>query len=1280
MTTRALRNRLSQMHQVLQRLGIAAQALVIGSALACALQAGAATTLADSPVFATSAVPGNVALTLSVEWPTAVRTAHTGTTYASTDTYLGYFDPNKCYAYQYYATETADNLSHFYPVGTVATRLCTGAGQWSGNFLNWASTPTIDPFRWAMTGGYRIKDTTTETILQKARHSGQGSLTPDKSVTTSTTTEGATPFSGSIYSRIQGLGIRMRIASSSGRLGNTVEPYTSAITTMADNRAYDVYMRVKVCDPSTGAGGPEANCKQYGSNWKPEGLIQKYSNRIRFSAFGYLNDANGTRDGGVLRAQQKFVGPTRPVPGEPAVTNTENEWDPATGVFVRNPNSADSTQTNTDFAPATLVADSGVINYLNKFGQLNTNAYKELDPVSELYYTALRYYKNQGNVPEYTNMSSADATLFLDNFPAITRWNDPIQYSCQRNFILGIGDIYTHRDKNLPGNTGRTNEPALPALVSGDNTFGTGSSVTTWTNAAFTLQGLATPNWDNYSGRNNSAGIVGMAYYANTTDIRPTVTGNPATEGKQTIQTYWVDVLEQPFVASNQFYLAAKYGGFEVPDDYNPGTRTAALEQTLWSTNGQTLTGQDGTVQPRPDNYFTAGRPDTMVAGLTTAFEKIAAALEAFTTSFSTSVPQVAVSGNGSYSAQYDPNNWTGQVQASELSFNADGDPTLTAQWTATNKLAAQLAGTGWDTNRNVVTWDPLAATPAGVAFRSTSTGAGRVNATQLGLLDTTYRADNDSADYLNYLRGDRTHEQASTATGSTRAYRTRTQLLGDIVGSRARPVGPPSQPLSDATNPGYSTFRTTWRTRPTVVYVGANDGMLHAFNGALTGTDAGREIFAYVPNAVFNGPDGTPGASGLASLGRSPLNHRYLVNATPTSYDIDMGKTWNGTGVGTSTNWRSVLIGGLGKGGRTYYAIDVTNPAGVTTEATAAANVLWEFTAPQMGYTFGEPVVVKTRKYGWTVILPSGYNTPDGQGYLFFVNPSTGALLETVATGVGSVANDAGLAHANAYVVDFTDGYADAVYAGDLLGNLWRFDVTGASGVYPAPLRLATLSHPTDGAQPVTSRPIIELHPRTKQRVVMVGTGRLLADTDIASTQEQTFYAIADGNSVSFNTTAMLPTGITFPITRTQLVANTNLLTGYTATTAKPMGWFVDLGKNAGNNVAWRLVSDPTTFFGTVAFAPTLPNGDACSPSGSSRIYGTDFSNGLSKLTQNTTVVSYVSGGTGVVTDLRFLSVDGKVRLVSGSDRGVVQRVPGNFGTTIGLKRLNWRELPLSN
>lgn len=287
----------------------AVHAAVLGATLGWTLDTSAATTLADSPVFATSAVPGNLALTLSVEYPTAVRAAHTSTTYASATTYLGYFDPDKCYSY-YTGTEIGDDLSHFYPVGRYTNRTCAGAGEWSGNYLNWASTPTIDPFRWAMTGGYRVVDTTTTTILQKAfRTADDGSLTPDKSVTDSATTQGATPFSGNIHSRIHNLGIRMRFASSSAGLGDTVAAYTSSLTTMANNRAYDVMMRVKVCDSSATAGGVESNCRQYGSNWKPEGLIQRYSERMRFSAFGYLNETGNQRDGGVLRARQKFVGP-----------------------------------------------------------------------------------------------------------------------------------------------------------------------------------------------------------------------------------------------------------------------------------------------------------------------------------------------------------------------------------------------------------------------------------------------------------------------------------------------------------------------------------------------------------------------------------------------------------------------------------------------------------------------------------------------------------------------------------------------------------------------------------------------------------------------------------------------------------------------------------------------------------------------------------------------------------------------------------------------------------
>eukprot|EP01136_Pigoraptor_vietnamica_P028286 Opistho-1_new@85648 len=211
-----------------------------------------------------------------------------------------------------------------------------------------------------MTGGYRIIDTTTTTILQKSRDTGQG-LAPDKSITAAATVAEASPLGfNNLHTRIQSQGINMLFASSSAALGGAVADYNPAVAPVVGT-VYRAVMRVKVCDTATAAGGVEANCKQYGSNWKPEGLIQKYSNRIRFSAFGYLNHSDFLRDGAVLRAQQKFVGPTRPVPGEPAVTNAATEWDATTGVFYINPDATDAAQTNTNFTPSVSITNTHVL-------------------------------------------------------------------------------------------------------------------------------------------------------------------------------------------------------------------------------------------------------------------------------------------------------------------------------------------------------------------------------------------------------------------------------------------------------------------------------------------------------------------------------------------------------------------------------------------------------------------------------------------------------------------------------------------------------------------------------------------------------------------------------------------------------------------------------------------------------------------------------------------------------------------------------------------------------
>ncbi len=1238
----------------------------------------AATPLADQPVFSSISVPGNLALALSVEFPTAVSVAHTAG-YTSASTYLGYFDPNKCYLYSYHANEA---LRHFYPAGAATNRVCSS--KWSGNFLNWATMQTIDPFRWVLTGGYRATDTATETILEKAYASGQGGTSnfPDRTLNNNTDVAQTTPFPwGGLQMRIQGLGNKMRFTRN-GDVNSGPTPYDPSV---APDRGtvYEVSVRVKVCDTSAAAGPLEPNCTAYpAGNYKPTGLIQQYADQIRYSAFGYLNDSNLSRDGGVLRAQQKFVGPTHPVPGSGPVTNSASEWNASNGVMALNPDATDAADTSTLFG--VTVSNSGVMNYLNKFGQITPGSYKTYDPVGELYYAALRYFKKLGNVSEYTSMSgqsTATKATWIDGFPVITNWNDPIQYSCQKNFILGIGDVNTHADRNLPGATG-SSEPSKPALVTADATV----DALVATNKVGTLHGIGNIGaTQNYGGccSDNGALMAGLAYDANTKDIRPDDPADLArTKGRQTVQTYWLDILEySTYKANNQFYLAAKYGGFDAPPTFDPYAATSDIPLSWWHTSTDTVGGQ-----PRPDTYYTADRPDLVVAGLTKAFASIASKLKATTTSFSTALPQITSSGTASFAALFDAKTWSGELVASKLTMSG-GAPTLTEVWRFASKLDAQAAGTGWDTGRVIATYDT--ATGAGVPFRSAS-----LSAAQAATLDTAYRSGDDKADYLNYLRGERKHETSSTATGSAHAYRDRATLLGDIVNSKSHPVGPPSERYSSATNPGYSSFKSTYSARKTVVYVGTNAGVVHAIDGK-DDASGGNELFAYVPGALYAGPTATPQTNGLQALGNPTFTHYNFVDATPVSADVDMGKTVGGSG----TDWRTILVGGLGKGGRSLYALDITDPSTMTSEAAVASKVLWEFSDPDLGFTYGEPAIVKTKKHGWVVIFASGYNNANGQGYFFIVNPRNGALLEKIGTGAGSTADPAGMAHVRAFLLDVTDGTADAVYAGDLHGNLWRLDVTAASGSYPAPMKLAQLTDSAGVRLPVTSRPLIIPQPGTNRRYVTVGTGRLLDSTDSGNAQAQRYFAIIDGSGGRFNSAADLPSGITFPITTAKLkeLTNTELLNASKPpqpilNLTKEIGWFVDLGQLAGG-AGWRVVSDSSSYNGIVAFAAMVPaSNSACEPTGNSRVYAIDLGSGASRLRDPSgNPIAFNTTLPGVITSMSFFgdgTINGDKHLITGNDGGggsgngtaALDNPPIDLGGSAGLRRLNWREIPLAD
>jgi type IV pilus assembly protein PilY1 len=1254
----------------------------------------AQTVLADKPIAAGADVPGNLALTLSVEFPTAISIANLGD-YSDNATYLGYFDPLKCYNYIFNAVTPSS--SFFVPINLANgsnNHSCSNA--WSGNFMNWASMQTIDPFRWALTGGYRSVDTVNNTILEKAWGSSQGSVGANFPYRGTSQGGGNNLNSGLINSLtplgawnsfdfgIWGNGNAMVFsgdAASYGQQANSVQDLSNVNTANtnagAAAGAYRIYIRVRVCDATLGVAMLEPNCVRYGAHYKPEGLLQQYSQKTRFSAFGYLNEGGDVRQGGVLRAPMTFIGPNIPQPLSPLpLANPTPEWSPVTGIMSVNPDPG--------AAAASGVAQSGVMNYLNKFGEFG-QFYKTYDNVGELYYAAVRYFENLGNVPEWTNGASAAA---LDGFPAVTNWTAPpdsstnnpgapILYSCQKNFILGIGDDHTWFDYNVGGNTNASGGRPMPALVASDPI----NQASAWTTALQTIEGIApTPMWPFDSGATYF--IAGLAYGVHVNDIRPDM------EGAQTISTYWMDVAEgQRLENLNPYYLASKYGGFNAgaipqgppgaPDPFNPPNfnppgynMASAVALGQFDTTGNNV-NMNGSVHPLPDNYFNAGNANAMVAGLTSAFTSISNAITQFSTSFSFALANVTVS-TTSYSASFSTDGWTGTVAAGTLAFDPLGNPTLAPLWSTTTTLQTQLAGTGWQTARRVATWNGA----AGVPFE-----AANLTPAQQTALTPSYSAapacSNAACPYLNYLRGDRTNEVSSVAPTSTHSLRNRTLLLGDIVDANLTPVTVPLQTFSDANNPGYGFFKTLWTTtttRPDLVYAGANDGMLHAFNGA-----DGTEQFAYVPGGVYQGPNGTPQVDGLAQIGNPNYVHHNYVDATPLAFDIDMSRTMGATAATAAdyaaagtTPWRTVLIGGLGKGGKSYYAIDITDPANMTSEAAVASKVLWEFTDPTMGYSYGAPSVVKTVKYGWVVILTSGYDNSDGFGYLYFVNPRTGALLERVRTPSASI----GLTQASAFVKDFSDFTTDSVYVGDLNGQVWRFNLTAAVGAYPQPILFATATDAGGAAQPITTAPLIEIHPVTRLRTVLFGTGILLAVTDVANTQMQSFYAIMDGTATAFNPVAT-------PITRAVLtpIDVVQLTDGVNNVVLPSQGWVTDLGIDAGSGIGWRMILNAQAFNGIVTFATSLTtSNDPCSPQGTSRVYAVDYA------TADSVLQPLIVGGptppfinfSHSVDNLRIAGDNGQAEiLASTNDKPAPQRVGASLTGTLATRILNWREVP---
>ena len=552
---------------------------------------------------------------------------------------------------------------------------------------------------------------------------------------------------------------------------------------------------------------------------------------------------------------------------------------------------------------------------------------------------------------------------------------------------------------------------------------------------------------------------------------------------------------------------------------------------------------------------------------------------------------QVAT-GTTIFQPSYQSEIWTGDVKAYNINADTNNLNTV-ANWSAADELAEDLEGANWF-----------------------SSGTGRKIITNVGntakVFNTGDADDLDMTDNLiNYIRGDDSLEGSDASQ-----YRQRQDPLGDIIHSSPVP-------------------------KNGLIFVGANDGMLHAFDDS-----DGSERFAYIPSFVHGN---------LPELTRQDYLHHYFVDATPYAKDIDDDTTY--------------LVGGLGKGGKGVYCLDISESKLDPDSESDAKNIFkWIYptaTDNDMGFTYSTPYIVNS-KVGWVVIFGNGYNSPNGKACLYVLNASTGALLKKINTQIGGTQSNCNGLSTPALIDVDRDGKVDYAYAGDLLGNMWKFDLTDDdadnwksyfSDASDLPRPLIQVKNRLSQTQPITTKPdVIQVcDPRRKGYMVVFATGRFLGDDDFSNNDTQSVYGIwdwsddwkANGTTASQRNTkykymghfrrkysqtqprylSSLKSNSTLPnsartvtlVEQTELAAtgtNARVLTNLPinlypvgdadSTTQYHVGWYFDLAKTRERVFQGLIVRDRKAIF-----VSSIPSRSACLAGGFSYLYEINACNG---------------------------------------------------------------------
>lgn len=521
-------------------------------------------------------------------------------------------------------------------------------------------------------------------------------------------------------------------------------------------------------------------------------------------------------------------------------------------------------------------------------------------------------------------------------------------------------------------------------------------------------------------------------------------------------------------------------------------------------------------------------------------------------------------------------------------------------------------------------------------------------------------------ANLVNFLRGRYEYEDRTSNPADKRIFRYRDAVLGDAVESQPVYLGPPvfSYPY-----PGYDDFKTTRSGRAGMIYMGANDGMMHAFNA-----DTGMEQWAYVPSMVI------PNMWKLADKNYA-INHTNYVNGSAITTDVCFSSCG-----GSGANWRTILVGGLNGGGRGYYALDITEPS--------SPSLLWELKPSgsnitgakvivddDIGYSFGQAVVTQKDDGTWVVLVTSGYNNTspgNGRGYLYVLNPETGAILSKISTGVGSSSSPSGLGKIAAWNTEPAGNKASYVYGGDLEGNVWRFDINDTASATVgngSAMKFAELKDGNGAPQPITTTPILGKTPNNK-RLIFVGTGKYLETSDLATTPPppaQSMYAILDDDATSTLTSPRsalvrqtLAGSSSSPI-RTSTSSND-------VTFSTDRGWYVDFP-----DTGERVHIDGKLVQGALLVATTVPSNTACAPGGYGWLNFFDYLTGTAIEPTKNSVVS--SRYEAPIVGINVIYIEGNpIASVVTANNPTPTKDPqvivkGN-APVFTAKRVSWREL----